>query len=85
MPIYIPGLNQQTAATLAIMRSAMGSKSSRSATTRRRKRSTSTKRRTKRAKVRKTRTSKRKGKLKRLVKGSAAAKRYMAKIRRKRK
>jgi hypothetical protein len=54
-----------------------------------RKSSGGRKRRTKRAKVRKTRKTRtkraKKGKAKRFVKGSAAAKRYMAKIRRKRK
>jgi len=81
MPVYIPGLNQQTAATLQIIRQGMGG--SRTTTRRRTKkrRATSTKRRAKPAKRRAKRTSK----LKRLVKGSAAAKRYMAKIRRKRK
>lgn len=79
-PVYIPGLNQQTAATLQIIRQGMGAQKSRS--TSRKKRRSSTKSATKPAKRRKTRTSK---KAARLVKGSAAAKRYMAKIRKKRK
>jgi len=81
MPILINGLNQQTAATLAIMRQAMGGRSATRRTKRRK--SSSTKRRTKRAKPRKARTSRKK--LARLVKGSAAARAYMKKIRRKRK
>lgn len=83
MPVYIPGLNQQTAATLQIIRQGMGvTRGTRKRTSKRRKSRTTTKTRTKRAKRRKTGTSR---KAARLVKGSAAAKRYMAKIRRKRK
>jgi hypothetical protein len=78
MPVYIPGLNQQTAATLQIIRQGMGVRSTTKRRTKRR-----TKSRAKPAKRRKTRT--RSKKPARLVKGSAAAKRYMAKIRRKRK
>lgn len=80
MPVYLPGLNQQTAATLQIIRQGMGTRSA----SPRRKRRKRTKTRMKRASRRKTATS-RKKKPARLVKGSAAAKAYMKKIRRKRK
>lgn len=82
MPVYLPGLNQQTAATLQIIRQGMGtSTTSRGSRSGKRRRKSRTKRATKRGKARKTRTSK----PARLVKGSAAAKAYMKKIRRKRK
>lgn len=76
-PGGMTGFSQMTPASqLALTRGARGT------------RTRSTKRRKSR-KVKKTRTKRRKsakrGKAKRFVKGSAAAKRYMAKIRRKRK
>jgi hypothetical protein len=76
-PGGMAGFSQMTPASqLSLTRGARG--------TRRvgKRRKTRTKR-AKRAKVRRTKT--RRGKKARLVKGSAAAKRYMAKIRRKRK
>jgi hypothetical protein len=85
MPIYLQGLSSQTPATLALIRNAMGSgtRRARSSGKRRKRRAKAPKSR-KRAKraVRRTRTKRKKA---RLVKGSAAAKRYMASIRRKRK
>jgi hypothetical protein len=76
-PGGVAGFNQMTPSSqLALTRGARGTR------TRSKRRKTRTKR-TKTRKARKTRTKR--GKAKRFVKGSAAAKRYMAKIRRKRK
>lgn len=72
------GFAQQTAATQAMFQRAGRKGGLRSARKRRK-----TKAKTKRAKTTRRRTTR--GKKARLVKGSAAAKRYMAKIRRKRK
>jgi len=82
MPVYLPGLNQQTAATLQIIRQAMGSSTSRGRKSAKRRKRTTTSKRKKPARRRAARGSR---KLKRLIKGSKAAKAYMAKIRRKRK
>jgi len=76
------GFAQQTPATQAMFQRAGRPGGKRSAAVRRRKKRKTVKARGTRAKVRKRTTSKRKA---RLVKGSAAAKRYMASIRRKRK
>jgi hypothetical protein len=79
-PGGMAGFSQMTPSSqLALTRG-----SRRSSGTRKRRKSRKTK--TKRTKTRRTKTRKtKKGKAKRFVKGSAAAKRYMAKIRRKRK
>jgi hypothetical protein len=77
-PGGMAGFSQMAAASqLALTRGARGT---RTRSTKRRK----SKKRTK-VKRTKTRRTKKRGKAKRFVKGSAAAKRYMAKIRRKRK
>lgn len=75
------GWSQQTPAVRALLAGAMGSQRSSNGTKRRR---STRKASSKRSKRRSKRTVKR-GKRARLVKGSAAAKAYMAKIRRKRK
>jgi hypothetical protein len=74
------GFAQQTPATQALFQRA-GRKGGLTTARRRRK----TKAKTKRAKTRTTRRKTARGKKGRLVKGSPAAKRYMASIRRKRK
>jgi len=73
------GFAQQTAATQAMFQRAGRKGGKKSAVTRRRKKA-----KTKTAAVRRKRTGTKRGKA-RLVKGSRAAKAYMAKIRRKRK
>jgi hypothetical protein len=71
------GMNQQTAATQNIIRQAIGGRSA--------NRSTRRRSRTKKKRAVRTARKAKSGKRARLVKGSRAAKAYMAKIRRKRK
>lgn len=85
MAIWQQGMSQQTPAVLSILRSASaGSASRRSFTARKssKRKSSSKKTRTKSAKS--SRSGSKKKRAARLVKGSAAAKRYMASIRKKR-
>ena len=77
MPIQ-QGMNQQTAAVTNLIRTAFGQRAARP-----RRKSAKKKRAAPRARKAGKRSSKKKAA--RLVKGSAAAKRYMAKIRRKKK
>jgi len=84
--IYVPpsgfvGNAHQTGATQLLFAKAAGARGGRTTQRRRRK----AKKTATRTVSRKRKTAKRAGKKARLVKGSAAAKRYMASIRRKRK
>lgn len=73
------GWSQQTPAARAIMGAGLGSRSPSSPRRKRRSRAAAGKKPKKRAST--SRSSGKSSKLKRLVKGSAAAKRFMAKIR----
>lgn len=85
MPFIVPGigyagLGQQTAAAQQVFRQAMGGRSTRSTGARKRRRSAgSATRRTRRA------TARKRGGGNKFTKGSAAAKRHMAKLRKMRK
>ena len=82
-PNGLNGTAQQTPATLAALASMLGG-ARRSSGTRRRKPRAAATRAAKRAAPRAAAAKRSRSKPARLVKGSAAAKRYMAKIRRKR-
>lgn len=84
MAVMQQGFNQQTPAIMQLLRSANGARRAAPASRKRRKKSASSARKRASSSTRRTKKKRAAGPA-RLVKGSAAAKRYMAKIRKMRK